>query len=130
MGVRRLPRVATAAEILPTFSDLLEIGSHTLSHPTLSAIAASERREEIATSKRVLEDQLGREVHSFAYPFGARGTFDDAAVRDVDDAGYACAFTNVSGSFRAGSDALRIPRRVVGNWSGAELERRLGRWLA
>jgi peptidoglycan/xylan/chitin deacetylase (PgdA/CDA1 family) len=130
IGARRLPKVAQAGEVRSTCSRLLEIGSHTLSHAMLSAIDASERRAEIADSRLVLEDEVAREVRAFAYPFGARGTFTGDAVAEVEAAGYACAFTNIPGSFRTGDDVFRIPRRVVGNWSGPTLERRLRRWLA
>ena len=125
----RLPEVARRDDVRSVSGDLLEVGSHTCSHPSLSAIEAADRSAEIAGSKRILEEQLGVQVDAFAYPFGARDTFDDPAVADVREAGYRCAFTNVAGSFRPGDDVFRVPRRVVGDWPGPVFERRLRRWL-
>ena len=126
---RRLPSPATRADVRSISSDFTEIGSHTNSHPSLSAIDSDDRVGEIGGSKLLLEERLGIEVRAFAYPFGARRTFDDEAVGDVREAGYTCAFTNISGSVRPGEDVFRIPRRVVGDWSGRVFEKRLRRWL-
>ena len=68
----------------------IEIGAHSVSHPALDRIPALKAQEEICGSKLALEDILGAEVRSFAYPFG----YHSKAVRDiVRDAGYdsACA---------------------------------------
>ena len=129
MSMARVARVGTLDDVRSVSRDLVEIGSHTNSHPSLSAIPAAAEKEEIAFSKPQLEEQLGVEVHAFAYPFGAQATFDDQSVKEVREAGYTCAFTNIPGSFRPGDDLFRIPRRVVGNWPGRVFERKLRRWL-
>ena len=49
----------------------IEIGSHTRSHPVLPRLGDAELQEEIVGSKADLEDALGVEVTSFAYPYGA-----------------------------------------------------------
>jgi peptidoglycan/xylan/chitin deacetylase (PgdA/CDA1 family) len=66
------------------------IGSHTQSHCLLTNEDRATVAEEISSSQRVLEEQLGRRVTSFAYP---DGRFDTAAVRAVADGGYRIAFT-------------------------------------
>ncbi len=68
----------------------IECGAHTHTHPQLDILSASRAKVEIQHSKQLLEDHLGEEVTSFAYPFG----YFTAQVRDlVSAAGFhsACA---------------------------------------
>lgn len=68
----------------------IECGAHSHSHPQLDTLHHTAARHEITQSKRLLEDHLGQEVRSFAYPFG----YYTALVRQlVREAGYttACA---------------------------------------
>ncbi len=53
-------------------SGLVEIGSHTLTHPDLRRLPEGELCRELGDSKRQLEDRLGRPVESFCYPRGLR----------------------------------------------------------
>lgn len=48
----------------------ISIGSHTLTHPNLTKLSKEEQRAEIYESKIMIEDILGTEVNSFAYPYG------------------------------------------------------------
>jgi len=48
----------------------VEFGSHTLTHPHLSRVSSKEVFEEMASSKKAVEDLTGREVLSMAYPYG------------------------------------------------------------
>jgi peptidoglycan/xylan/chitin deacetylase (PgdA/CDA1 family) len=71
----------------------VEVGAHGVRHLQLDVITRADAREEIAASKAQLEAALGREVQSFAYPFGYHGRH----VRDmVAAAGFdnACAVKN------------------------------------
>jgi len=75
-----------------------EIGSHTLSHPYLTALTEPQAREEISASKKKLEDLFGVTVRHFCYPYGKLSR----RVRDiVEDAGYA---TAVSLNFGVNAD--------------------------
>ena len=72
----------------------VEFGSHTLTHPWLPSVSDAQLRREVCDSKHRLEDMLGVEVASFAYPFGGV----DRRVRSaVADAGYKVAFTTLPG---------------------------------
>ena len=63
----------------------IECGGHTQSHPQLDIIPAARAFQEIQGSKHELEDQLGAQVVSFAYPFG----YSSATTRRlVEQAGY------------------------------------------
>jgi peptidoglycan/xylan/chitin deacetylase (PgdA/CDA1 family) len=64
------------------------IGSHTLTHPELSALPRDEARHEIVESRARLERGLGRAITSFCYPFGE---WDETTYRLVRAAGYTAA---------------------------------------
>jgi peptidoglycan/xylan/chitin deacetylase (PgdA/CDA1 family) len=71
-----------------------EIGSHTATHPWLKRLPVAEAREEIAASRKKLEDRFGVPVEHFCYPYGDC----NERVRDlVEAAGYKTACTTESG---------------------------------
>src|SRR5262245_40986030 len=51
-------------------SPLIEIGAHTMTHPTLGVASVEDQRREIAGCRAALEHALGRPVTAFAYPYG------------------------------------------------------------
>lgn len=71
-------------------SGLIELGSHTLTHPNLPASTPDQRWEEIHQSKIFLENRFGVSVTSFAYPFGLYQPLDAELARK---AGYTNAVT-------------------------------------
>jgi peptidoglycan/xylan/chitin deacetylase (PgdA/CDA1 family) len=105
---------------------LVEIGSHTMTHPPLPAHPAVVQEREIVRSKAVLEKILGRSVTSFAYPYGEFSRESSALVRA---AGFTSACSVHEDSVWKGSDPYQLPRLAVEDWSGAELERRLTDWF-
>ncbi|MCE0497249.1 MAG: polysaccharide deacetylase family protein [Methylacidiphilales bacterium] len=85
----------------------LEIGSHTLTHPHLTAIPLDQARHEIFDSKKILEDLCGRPVAHFAYPYGDW----NPAIRDlVAEAGYETATVAHPGINSFESDRLTLRR--------------------
>lgn len=103
----------------------VEIGSHTLTHPSLREIDIKEAEREIEFSKKKLEDKLGVEIKSFCYPYGHY----NQAVRDVvEKTGYRYAFTTKHGSFNPQDDPYQIKRiTVFGNMTSLGFSFRL--WL-
>lgn len=71
-------------------SGLIELGSHTLTHPNLPATGEDKRWQEISRSKQALEETFGVTVTSFAYPFGL---YESSDVERVKQAGYTNAVT-------------------------------------
>ncbi len=49
----------------------VDFGAHTVTHPDLARLDAAAAAREIEGSKGRIEDELGRPVESFAYPYGA-----------------------------------------------------------
>lgn len=72
----------------------IEIGSHTLWHRPLADIPEKEAWESLVASKKILEDQLGKEVKAISYP---SGSFNPKILEMVRGAGYAygCAASHV-----------------------------------
>ena len=57
-------------EEVKSISDIFEFGSHAVSHRKLNKIPLGEAREEMARSKKIIEERLGRNVAAFSYPYG------------------------------------------------------------
>jgi len=87
-----------------------EIGSHTMTHRSVTSLNARELRDELVRSKKQIEDITGREVTSFAYPFGTRRDFDQRAGEELRKAGYRMAFTSQHGPVTPGLDPMFLPR--------------------
>lgn len=95
-----------------------DIESHTWSHPSLvkhqgETFEHYEDRTavELRQSKSWLEQNLGKKVNYFAYPFGV---YDDFTVRAVMDAGYKLAFTiNKGVNFKSGQSDLLLKRFMI-----------------
>jgi peptidoglycan/xylan/chitin deacetylase (PgdA/CDA1 family) len=121
---RKSHRPLSPESIRATRSDLVQFGSHTLSHARLPALTAEDRTTEIAGSIERCSDLTGEKPHAFAYPYGA---FDRDAREQVEKAGYLCACAADGGFVRRRSDLFALPRVFVGNWCSVELERHLGR---
>jgi peptidoglycan/xylan/chitin deacetylase (PgdA/CDA1 family) len=58
---------------------LVQIGAHTLTHPSLKQLRENEAGAEIEQSRQILKEKLGVEIEHFAYPFG---TVDDCGQRE------------------------------------------------
>jgi peptidoglycan/xylan/chitin deacetylase (PgdA/CDA1 family) len=85
-----IPRTLTWAMVRDLYHAGFTIGSHTRSHAWLANESADKSFEEIAGSKRDLEDRLGQTVRHFAYP---GGQFTPTVVDLVARAGYRFAYT-------------------------------------
>lgn len=75
--------------------ELIEIGSHTCTHAVLSRCTSEQQVSEVATSKRILEQRLGRRVDAFCYPHGRAQDFTTETESIISD----CGFTNAVVAF-------------------------------
>ncbi len=117
-------RLMSAAEVRRLHEAGHEVGSHTRTHAALDALEGPALEEEVAGSRRELEDILGAPVTAFAYPYGR---VSEAAARAVRAAGYRAAVTCRGGAVRPGADPLALPRLEVDGACGAG---RLARMMA
>lgn len=81
----RAGRELSAQQITDLVSGGFEIGGHTVSHRSLTALPPEVQAREVTDCKRILEDRLGSEVQSFCYP---NGRLNQTTVRCVAQAGY------------------------------------------
>jgi peptidoglycan/xylan/chitin deacetylase (PgdA/CDA1 family) len=86
---------------------LIEIGSHTRKHPLLTNASPEEAYDEMASSKRDLEELLGTEVSSFAYP---HCKYSPACPSAAERAGYVSAVTCGK---RGGWEAFELRRQAM-----------------
>jgi peptidoglycan/xylan/chitin deacetylase (PgdA/CDA1 family) len=110
-------------------SGLLEVGAHTVTHPLLAARSVPDQKAEIAGSRQMLEQEIGRTVNTFSYPFGGNDAFVDETVRLVEDVGYVLACTGLPGSVSRKTHPLRLPRHFVRDWGLAQFGDKISRWF-
>ena len=92
-AVRRR-KLLTAEQIRELQRYGVRFGSHSMAHPRLPGLGPGTLWREVSESKKRLEDLLGEEVSTFAYPFGDANRRVRAAVIR---AGYKAAFTATEG---------------------------------
>lgn len=68
----------------------MSFGNHSHSHLKLTKISEKEQKEEIISSKKILEKELGEKVVFFSYPYGA---YDKKTIKILKNEGYSCALT-------------------------------------
>src|SRR4051812_24339699 len=114
MNVTELRRLASAG---------MTIGSHTLSHPTLSHAPAQLAYEEIAHSRVKLESALGVPVWAFAYPFGDPQSVTTDILAMPQRAGFLAAFLNTGGGLGTSLPGFTLPRvHVTADMNLSEFE--------
>jgi peptidoglycan/xylan/chitin deacetylase (PgdA/CDA1 family) len=77
-------------------SGLISIGDHTYSHPVLSNLKKDLQEAEIASGRKRIEDVLGINVTSFAYPYGQAPHFSKDTIGILKKSGYHYAVTAFS----------------------------------
>lgn len=110
-------------------SSLIEVGSHTVTHPILSSLPQARQAEEIVGSTRLLEQWLNRPVSSFAYPFGKPRDYSRATTAIVRAAGFRCACSSKAGVVWCGASRFRLPRLEIPNCDGDGFAKLLSPWL-
>lgn len=124
---RPLQRFLTADELRTLAQDeLIEIGSHTVTHPLLPQLPVTEQEREICVSRRTLEEITERPVTSLAYPYG-RYTAKTAEIARAAGMHCACAAEGTVAQTR--TDLFRLPRCPVQDWDGEQFERMLTWWF-
>ena len=77
-------KVMTCDE-LRSLPELIELGSHSLSHAHLTKIDVARLREEVTASRHKLAELVGSDVSLLAFPYGE---YDDRVVGTCCQAGY------------------------------------------
>jgi len=85
----------------------IEFGSHTLSHTDLTKISIEEAKKELSESKKILEEKLGREIKSFAYPYG---NCNDEVKKIAHEVGYQSVYATDNAPLGLHEDLFQIRR--------------------
>lgn len=93
-------------EIRELGAEGIEFGSHTKTHPDLTRISSEALENEIVGSKKELDDNLGVETTSFAYPFGKT----NGSVKRLAAATFKSATSTVLGKVTEASDLHELER--------------------
>lgn len=96
-------------------SGLISVGSHTHRHLILSRLRTQEARQELLTSKELIESTTGNACRLFCYPNGEEGDFNTQTKRLLQETGYLCGLTAVEGFNDETSDSFELKRLGVSN---------------
>jgi len=103
-------------------SELVDIGSHTLTHSLLSPMSQADQFAEIDGCRQKLTAILGSRVDTFSYPYG---NFTSETVDIVKAAGFEVALTSETNAVEVGANQFQLGRFEVGDWEGEEFKQHL-----
>lgn len=86
----------------------LDFGSHSMTHPKLSALSVEQVRWELDYSRKIIEDRLGRAITSLSFPFG---DYSQSTIDIALDVGYKNCFHSMHGIWNGVS--CLIPRNSI-----------------
>jgi len=100
----------------------IEFGSHTMTHPKLTQISLDEARNELYSSKQMIEEKLGAPVYSFCAPYGY---INPGVLKLSEKAGYMVGVLNPPGipGQDAGLPETRYSLRRIGVYSHDTVEK-------
>ncbi|RLB44278.1 MAG: polysaccharide deacetylase family protein [Deltaproteobacteria bacterium] len=107
---RYAPELLDVDTIRKLHSQGVTFGSHSLTHPRLTALDPRAMEREIIESKSILEALLGHRVHYFCYP---GGIYNEMVVAKVREAGYDAALTCDRGAATMFDDPFLLPRKAI-----------------
>jgi len=102
----------------------IRFGSHTKSHPQLRLLSPRDVDEEIGSSKKVIEDQIGSAVTSFSYPFAfpeVHGEFRKRLTASLESHGYLNGVTTIIGRASRSRERYFLPRLPVNSFDDPAL---------
>lgn len=137
--VKQIASATTATETLnsaPTLTEaelkaladdgLIEVGSHSVTHPLLANLPSDKQQHEIVESKAYLEAVVQHPVYGFSYPNGSASADTMQLVRE---AGYTYACSSTNDVVLPGSNRYSLPRFWVPDCDGDQFARWLRAWL-
>lgn len=108
---------------------LVEVGSHSVTHSVLSALSADAQWDEITNSKTRLEEIVGGQITSFAYPYGSRSDYTQVTMKLLQAANFVRACANVPKLVRRGTNRFRLSRFLMRDCDGEGFDRLLSGWF-
>lgn len=108
-------RLMTWPEIRQLADQGFEIGGHSADHYNLARLSGDELDAQIAGCKARIEQETGRPVLSFAYPYGGAQHCSTAVFEATRRAGIPVAFTAQDGAAAPTDNSVALPRLCL-NW--------------
>lgn len=116
----------TWSEVRELHNGGIQFGSHTVTHPDLRSLGPEQIEYELGYSKETIEQKLGSQVESFAYPFAfpeEDKSFTRFLVGVLENLGYESGVSTIIGRAKAASNRFYLPRLPVNTWDDAALFR-------
>ena len=130
-GARESHRTLSAEELIALSEARgVSIGAHTMTHPSLAMLSATEQAHELRESRRWLETTIGKPVTAVAYPYGELPDVSAVTVAAARSEGFDMGLSNVGGTAWRWSSRWRVPRILVRDWDAATFSARLDAWFA
>lgn len=95
-------------------SGLVELGSHSMNHLSLTSVISQTYKYEIGMSKKSLESLFHTAIYTFAYPYGF---YNSGLVTEVKDAGYTAAVSTNEGKIQSRDILFNLNRFKSGGFS-------------
>lgn len=89
---------------------VLDVQSHSVSHADLTKVSEAQLEQELAESKRLIEQKTGAKVRYFAYPYG---TFNERVIEAIKRQGYRLGLTVVRGGNAFFFDPYALNRSMI-----------------
>jgi peptidoglycan/xylan/chitin deacetylase (PgdA/CDA1 family) len=116
---RQSHRILTEAEITKLVqSELVQIGAHSVTHPSFNELTFAEQKLEVEQSRDACFALTGRQPQAFAYPYG---DYNNEAIESVRSARFKIACSAQPLSVAKLSDPLCLPRLQVTGWNVLKL---------
>lgn len=104
------PPLMTFEQLRFIQSEGIDVGSHSYSHVHLASLPYEKQLHELSESKRILEQELGKEVRHFCYPYGS---YNADTLKAAERAGYVTAMTCERAAATPDNDLLALPRKAI-----------------
>ncbi|RMF98530.1 MAG: hypothetical protein D6734_00085, partial [Candidatus Schekmanbacteria bacterium] len=105
---------------LKDLAQFFEIGSHSHSHCNFTNLTEDEIIYELKTSKSILERLVGKEITSFALPYGGSRFFKNIKNEYFETCGYRLCCSTIFGLNKNGDNPYKLKRITVNNFDTDE----------
>jgi peptidoglycan/xylan/chitin deacetylase (PgdA/CDA1 family) len=103
---------------------LIDIQSHTHSHPILTQLSDKSLDFELKYSKELISQVVNKNITKFSYPNGSYTQREKDCVKKY----YTCAFSTIQSYPAIGCDLYEIPRIALTNDYWSNLAKIVGAW--
>jgi len=106
-------RFMTWSQVKKMSESGMEIGSHGVSHCSLSRVPVEKAHHEITYGKGVIEKEIGKKCETFAFPYGSAQDYNDDLVNQVKAAGFQKCLLNIHGYNHFSDNSFCLKRIIM-----------------